>query len=119
VVSVVVSLLHSFRLMIRSRAALHLEIIALRHQFAVVNRCRRPRLRLTPADRILWAWLSQTWRGWRSAIQIVKPETVVAWHRRGFRLFWTGKSRHRTGRPAVPRDVRALIRDISTANPLL
>jgi putative transposase len=66
----------------------------------------------------LWAWLSQTWRGWRSAIQIVKPETVVAWHRRGFRLFWTWKSRHRTGRPGVPPDVRALIRELSTANPL-
>ena len=114
----VVSLLHSFRLMIRSRAALHLEIIALRHQLAVVNRCRRPRLRLTPADRILWAWLSQTWRGWRSALHIVQPATVLAWHRRGCRLFWTWTSRHRAGRPAVPRDVRALIREISTANPL-
>ena len=51
-------------------------------------------------------------------IHIVKPETVLAWHRRGFRLFWTWKSRHRTGRPAVPYDVRALIREMSTANPL-
>jgi putative transposase len=49
---------------------------------------------------------------------IVKPETVLAWHRRGFRLFWTWKSRHRTGRSAVPHDVRALIREMSTANPL-
>ena len=67
---------------------------------------------------MLWAWLSRSWRGWRSAIHIVKPETVIAWHRRGFRLFWTWKSRHRTGRPAVPHDVRALIREMSTANPL-
>jgi hypothetical protein len=51
-------------------------------------------------------------------VYIVKPETVVAWHRRGFRLFWTWKSRHRTGRPGVPHDVRALIRDMSAANPL-
>jgi hypothetical protein len=51
-------------------------------------------------------------------VHIVTPETVVAWHRRGFRVFWTWKSRHRTGRPAVPHDVRALIRDMSTANPL-
>ena len=104
--------------MVRSRVSLHLEIIALRHQLAVVNRSRRPRLRLTPVDRMLWAWLSRSWRGWRSAIHIVKPETVLAWHRRGFRLFWTWKSRHRIGRPAVSPDVRALIREMSTANPL-
>ena len=104
--------------MVRSRVSLHLEIIALRHQLAVVNRSRRPRLRFTPVDRMLWAWLSRSWRGWRSAIHIVKPETVLAWHRRGFRLFWTWKSRHRTGRPAVSPDVRALIREMSTANPL-
>jgi putative transposase len=67
---------------------------------------------------MLWAWLSQSWQGWRSAVHIVKPETVIAWHRRGFRLFWTWKSRQRTGRPAVPHDVRGLIRELSTANPL-
>jgi transposase InsO family protein len=116
--SVFFSLLHSLRFIIRSRVLLHLEIIALRHQLAVVNRSRRPRLRLTPIDRMLWACLSHSWHGWRSAIHIVKPETVIAWHRRGFRLFWTWKSRHRTGRPTVPDDVRALIREMSTANPL-
>jgi transposase InsO family protein len=84
----------------------------------VIHRSRRPRLRFTSADRILWAWLSHAWGGWRSAVHIVKPETVIAWHRRGFRLFWTWKSRHRTGRPALPPDLRALIRDMSTANPL-
>jgi putative transposase len=83
-----------------------------------VNRSRRPRLRLTPVDRVLWAWLSRSWCGWRSAIHIVKPETVIAWHRGGFRLFWTWKSRHRTGRPTVPYDVRALIHEMSTANAL-
>jgi transposase InsO family protein len=104
--------------MIRSRVLLHVEIIALRHQLAVVNRSRRQRLRLTPVDRLLWAWLSRSWSGWRSAIHIVKPETVIAWHRRGFHRFWTWKSRHRTGRPTVPYDVRTLIREMSTANPL-
>ncbi|MFN2448071.1 MAG: IS3 family transposase [Vicinamibacterales bacterium] len=84
----------------------------------MVNRSRRSRVRLTSADRILWAWLSRSWRGWRSAVQIVKPETVIAWHRRGFRLFWTWKSRQHAGRACVPRDVRALIRELSTANPL-
>jgi putative transposase len=65
-----------------------------------------------------WAWLSRAWRSWRSALHVVKPETVVAWHRHSFRLFWTWKSRRRTGRPGVPTDVRALIRELSTANPL-
>jgi putative transposase len=109
--------LHSLRFLVRSRAALHLEIVALRHQLTVVNRSRRPRLRLTTFDRVLWAWLSQRWHGWRAALHVVQPATVLAWHRRGFRLFWTWKSRHRTGRPGVPTDVRALIREMSTANP--
>jgi putative transposase len=66
----------------------------------------------------LWAWLSQAWEGWRSALIIVKPETVITWHRRGFRLFWRWKSRGRNGRPGASADVRALIRELSTANPL-
>ena len=102
----------------RSRASLHLEILALRHQLAVLNRTRRPRLRLTSTDRLLWAWLTRMWRDWRSALHIVKPDTVVGWHRRGFRLFWTWKSRRRSGRPGMAADVRALIRELSTANPL-
>jgi putative transposase len=117
-VSVVASLLYSLRFLVRSRAALHLEIIALRHQLVVVNRSRCRRLRMTSADRLLWMWLSRAWRGWRLTVHIVKPETVIAWHRRGFRLFWTWKSRQRTGRPGMPPDVRALIRELSTANPL-
>jgi transposase InsO family protein len=115
--SVVISLLRSLRFTVLSRASLHLEIIALRHQLAVLNRSRRPRLRLTSVDRMLWAWLAHAWGSWRSPVHR-RPETVVAWHRRGFRLFWTWKRRHRTGRPGVPHDVRALIRDMSAANPL-
>jgi transposase InsO family protein len=117
-VSVVVSFLHSFQLLVRSRAALHLEILALRHQLAIANRSRRSRLRFTTVDRLLWAWLSQRWPGWRAALHVVQPATVLAWHRRGFRLFWTWKSRPRRGRPGVPADVRALIREMSTMNPL-
>jgi hypothetical protein len=116
-VSVAASLLHSLRFLVRSRAALHLEIVALRHQLVVTSRSRRPRLRLTALDRVLWALLSHQWRGWRSALHVVQPATVLAWHRRGVRLFWTWKSRHRMGRPAVSPDVRALIREMSTANP--
>lgn len=75
-------------------------------------------MRLTRADRLLWVWMSHVWDGWRDVIVIVKPETVLAWHRRGFRLFWTWKSRRRLGRPGVPPDVRQLIRAMAEANPL-
>jgi len=90
----------------------------LRHQLHVLQRSRPRRVRLTPVDRFLWVWLSRTWTEWRAAIVIVKPETVIAWHRQGFRLFWTWKSRRRAGRPTVPADVRALIRTLSATNPL-
>jgi hypothetical protein len=102
----------------RSRAALHLEVLALRHQLQVLERSRPGRLRLTKADRWLWAWLSRTWRSWRTALVIVKPETVIAWHRQGFRLFWTWRSRRHFGRPPVASDVRTLIRKMAHANPL-
>jgi transposase InsO family protein len=102
----------------RSRAALQLEILALRHQLQVLQRSRPRRRCLTQADRLLWVWLSRVWSQWRSAVVIVQPETVVAWHRRALRLLWTWKSRHRLGRPAVPADTRALIRTMSQANPL-
>jgi hypothetical protein len=78
---------------------------------------RRPRL--SRADRVLWAWLSRVWIDWREALVIVKPETVIAWHRKGFRLVWTWKARlGRPGRPSVSREVRQLIRQVSRENPL-
>jgi transposase InsO family protein len=67
---------------------------------------------------LLWVWLANVWNGWRAAIVIVKPETVLAWHRRGFRLLWTWKSRRRLGRPVIPPDVRQLIHRMAAANPL-
>src|SRR5262249_17992490 len=117
-ISVLVSLVLSVRSGLRSRAALQLELIALRHQLQVLNRSRPRRLQLATADRCFWALLSRSWPAWRTALVIVKPETVIAWHRQGFRLFWTGKSRRRIGRPTLPADVRALIRTMSEANPL-
>jgi putative transposase len=103
---------------LRSRAALQLENLALRHQLGVLQRSvKRPRL--AAFDRFLWTLLCDVWSEWRSALVIVKPDTVIAWHRKGFRLFWTGKVRGgRSGRPAVPQDVRALIRRMSRENPL-
>src|SRR5918995_1494790 len=107
------------RLSLRSRAILQLEILALRHQLQVLERCRPRRVRLTAYDRVLWVWLSRIWQEWRTALVIVRPETVIGWHRHAFRWFWAWKSRHRLGRPGVPREVRALIRTLSEANPLL
>src|SRR5947209_12701105 len=90
----------------RSRAALQLEILALRHQLGVLQRSvQRPKL--TPADRLLWAWLCEVWNDWRSSVFLVQPSTVLGWHRKGFRLFWTWKVRQgRPGRPMVPREIR-------------
>lgn len=108
----------SLVLSFRSRAALQLEILALRHQLGILQRSvKRPKL--TASDRLLWGWLCGSWPDWRSALVIVKPDTVIAWHRAGFRLFWTWKVRcGRPGRPAVPHDVRELIRRMSRENPL-
>jgi putative transposase len=102
----------------KSRAALQLENLALRHQLGVLRRSvKRPKL--TPADRFLWTWLCEIWNDWRSSLVMVKPETVIAWHRKGFRLFWTWKIHHgQLGRPAVPQEVRDLIRTMSRENPL-
>jgi putative transposase len=117
--TVLIPLLHTLAAAARSRAALHLEIFALRQQLAILhhNGPKRPRLR--PVDRFFWACLSKLWPGWRNPLIIVKPDAVIGWSRKGFRLFWTWKSRRgRSGRPAVPKDVRDLIRKISLANPL-
>ncbi len=100
----------------KSRATLQVENLALRQQLGVLQRSvKRPKL--TAADRFLWAWLSRAWADWRSALVIVKPETVIAWHRKGFRLFWIWKVRHgQPGRLPVPQDIRDLIRKMSREN---
>ena len=117
--SVLHTLLQSLHSTVRSRAALQLEILALRHQLLVLQRTMPRRLPVTNVDRWPWVWLSRLWTRWRTALVIVKPATVIARHRRGFRLFWTWKSRGRTGRPTVPLAVRTLIRTMSEANSAL
>ena len=108
-----------FRSAFRSRAAVELENFALRHQLNVLKRSVKHRPRLTSADRLLWVVLSRLWADWRSALTIVQPETVIAWHRKAFRLFWSWKVRNsQPGRPAVSREVRDLIRRMSRENPL-
>jgi len=104
--------------MFKSPAQLRLENIALRQQLVVLRRSAPKRLRLTSADRIFWVSLRHVWSDWKSALMIVKPETVVTWHRKGFRLFWRWKIRGgKPGRPRVPKEVRDLIRMMSRNNP--
>ena len=103
---------------LRSRAALQLENLALRHQIGVLQRSAAKRPKLTACDRLFWICLSRLWRDWRSALAIVTPETVVAWHRAGFRLFWTWKVRRgQPGRPVTSHEVRDLIRKMRRENP--
>ena len=102
----------------KSRATLHRENLALRHQLGVLGRSvKRPQL--SSADRLLWTWLCEVWSDWQSTLVIVKPETVIAWHRKGFRQFWTWKVQHGLpGRWRVSMEIRTLIRKISGENPL-
>ena len=112
-------LLSSLRSLIQSPISLRLENLALRHQWNVLRRQQKGRVQFRPADRLFWAWLSQVWSNWRCALVMVKPETVIGWHRKGFRLYWRGKSRGRcAGRPIVSRAIRDLIRKMSWANPI-
>ncbi len=105
-------------LLFRSHTGLLVENMALRHQLSVLQRtARRPRLKAR--DRIFWVCLSRIWTDWRSALVIVKPETVITWHRQGFKLYWRWKSRTgKPGRPRVDPEIRELIRRISRENPL-
>ena len=85
---------------------LALENLALRQQLAIFKR-RHPRPSLRPTDRLFWVWLSKIWTGWREALIIVKPETVIAWHRQAFRFYWRWLSRRKSiGRPRVSAEVR-------------
>jgi transposase InsO family protein len=100
----------------RRRAVLELENLALRHQLHVLRRQRPGRPRLFTIDRLLWVLLYRLWPRCLEAMVLVKPATVIRWHRQGFRLFWRWRSR--SGRPLVHREVRKLIRQMSIANPL-
>lgn len=93
-----------------------LEVLALRHQLCVLQR-KLPKPRFSPGDRWLWAWISKQWREWKRACVLVKPETVIRWHRLGFRLFWKWKSRKRTGRPTIDPRTIGLIRRLAKENP--
>jgi putative transposase len=110
----VVAILGAVRAAFRTRAGLVAENLALRQQLAVLRAGRRPRLR--PVDRAFWVLLSRVWSRWADVLAIVKPATVIAWHRRGFARFWAYKSR-RSGRPPLNREAVALIARMSKENP--
>ena len=115
---IVSSIAFFVRALFSSRAAIAAENQALRQQLGVLQRSvKRPPLR--KRDRVFWVWLSQLWADWRSCLVIVKPDTVIRWHREGFRLYWRWKSRkRRLGRPRIDAEIRRLIRRMSRENPL-
>jgi len=117
VLSLLWALLGATRSVFRRQLELALENLALRQQVALLIRTRgKRRLRLGGWDRSFWVILSQRWAGWRNALAIVEPATVVRWHREGFRRFWTRRSVRRLGRPGLDREVVELIRKMSQAN---
>ena len=102
----------------RSRRDVTLENLLLRHPLEVALR-GSPHLRLCRKDRILWVWVRRLWsRGWRGHLLMVQPETVLRWHRKGWRLHWSWKSRTRLGRPRLSREVKELISRMSRENRL-
>jgi transposase InsO family protein len=102
----------------RARSSLEAEVIALRQQLNVLRRGTPKRPALKAFDRLILMLLYRLTPMVLDAVTIVRPETIVRWHRAGFRTFWRWKSRRRPGRPKVPLEVRQLIREMSLANPL-
>ena len=105
-------------LLISRKKNLLIENLALRQQLAIMKQhVKRPKIRIR--DRIFWVFLSRVWKDWKNVLIVVKPETVIRWHRKGFKLFWTFKSRKRSaGRPSIAPEIRKLIQDMASANPL-
>jgi hypothetical protein len=104
--------------LLRPRAALEAEIVVLRQQIIVLRRGRRSRLSFLTVDKVVLGWVCHLFPKAYDAFAIVRPDTVVRWHRAGFRCYCRWKSRSRPGRPAVPAEIRQVIREMSIANPL-
>src|SRR6516164_7787036 len=102
----------------RSRAALEAEIVVLRQQLNVLRRACPKKLPFNSIDRLILGGACRLFPIVNNALAIVRPDTVIRWHRAGFRSYWRWKSRRRRGRPTVPLEIRRLIREMSTANPL-
>jgi hypothetical protein len=102
----------------KPRRRLEAENLFLRHQLNIALRRAPSRLRLHGSDRVLLVWITRVWPNLLDLSQVVKSETILRWHRAGFKAFWRWKSRHRTGRPKIDRELRDLIRQMSKENPL-
>jgi hypothetical protein len=111
-------LLHALASPFKSQARLEAEIVFLRHQLNLLRRRVPAKPRLTPADRLLFVWLHRLVPSLLNAAVIIQPDTIVRWHRAGFRSHWRWKSRSRGGRPKVPAEIRSLIRRTSLENSL-
>jgi transposase InsO family protein len=120
-IATMLAVLHSLGMFIvdllKSRRRLEAENLFLRHQLSIALRHAPPRLRLHGSDRALLVWMTRLWPSLLGATQVVQPETILRWHRAGFKAFWRWKSRKRAGRPKIDRGLRDLIRRISKENP--
>src|SRR5215475_5165936 len=102
----------------KSRRRLEAENLFLRHQLSIALRRAPPRLQFSGCDRALLVWMTRLWPDLLGVTRVVEPETILRWHRAGFRAFWRWKSRRRAGRPKIDRELRDLIRRMSQENPL-
>jgi len=116
-VAILFAIISIFAFRLRSRAALELKLVAIEHQLAVLRRQRPGRPQLSSLDRLLWVLLYRIWPKVIDAMVLVRPATVIEWHRRGFRFYWCWRSR-RPGRPRINPVIRAVLRRMSKANPL-
>src|SRR5881398_2388024 len=114
------AILHSLGMFVadlfKSRCRLEAENLFLRHQLSIALRCAPPRLRLRGGDRALLVWMTRLWPSLLGAAKVVQPETILRWHRSGFKAFWRWKSRKRAGRPKIDRGLRDLIQRMSKEN---
>jgi transposase InsO family protein len=117
-VAFLTQLLLAIRSRFSRRARLEAENLILRQQLIVLRRRHPKRVRLLNIDRLLFVWLYRLYPSLLDAIIIIQPETVIGWHRRGFRTYWRWKSRHVGGRPRIDSEIRALIRRMNRENPL-
>jgi hypothetical protein len=110
--------LHVVVLPFKTKARLEAEIVLLRHQLNVLRRRLPSKPKLAIADRLLFIWLYRLFPSVLSAVTIIQPDTIIRWHRSGFRLYWRWKSHSRGGRPKVSMEIRCLIREMSLTNRL-
>src|SRR5256885_6459701 len=116
-VTILFAVVSIFVFRFRSRAVLELKLVALEHQLAVLRRQRPGRPQLSSLDRLLWVLLYRIWPQVIDVMVLVKPATVIEWHRKGFRFYWRWRSR-RSGRPRITPETPDLIRRLHNANPL-